>query len=124
MDTSSVNPPVAQQPVMLPQAPKSSSNMGMILVIVFVVLVVAGIGGYAFMNKQSYQSKLYSTPTVAPVQTVVSPSMMPASGLTSGNSDADLEQDSKTLDTSVKASDSQINAVDQGLHDQTVNLAE
>ena len=112
--------------------PKSPINKGLWAAIIIVILVVAGVGTYAFMSKQrtmtqgttAMTDKTMQKPSESPQQSPSPTMTTQATGLSNGNTDANLDQDAATLDKGLNSTNAELNSADQGLNDQPADLSQ
>lgn len=104
-----------------PEEPTSTSSKKLLFAIIaLVVMVLLAAAFFIFTNITKKQPTVVETVlTPAPVATATP---TPAGGLTQGNSDTDLTQDTSTLDVSLTGLGQQDLSVSQGLNDTAPNL--
>jgi hypothetical protein len=118
------NQPVQQSP----QAKPSRQNLYIGIGIILIVMIV----GVLFIAKRSnpntpapVSATIQNTnPNVHSNMNATTPEINASNALPPGKSDAQLNQDLQSMDTSLNLSDINIRNVDQGLNDQQTNLAE
>ncbi len=108
--------------ILLNSATKVDTSMSSksVPLIIFIIVMVALIAGLLLYKKQS---PTMQTPQVAQNQEPTAvPTVSNPNALPTGTSDAQLDQDTQTIDQSMTSLDSDLNSVDQGLSDKETNL--
>jgi hypothetical protein len=109
---------------------KSSSHIGLWSIIVLLLLAIAGVGAYVIMSASGLrEADTKTVATIPTAMTTMSPSPSPSpsaqsTGLSTGVSDSDLSSDEVKIDTQLNSVNSELQTVDQGLHDTPEDLSQ
>jgi hypothetical protein len=109
--------------------PKNKSNLLFVIILLLIIIAVFGyLAFYLFNSGFLNQPTIKTQKTVKPKPTAVitpvtSPTEQPVS-TSSGNSNIQLDQDSKIIDNNLNSIDTELKNIDQGLNDTAINLSE
>lgn len=115
-------------PQQTPVAPESepqkqnSPKLAVVLSLLFIVILIAGIVVFYKASKRSRTQTAYNTTSVNTKSSNQLPSPQPTGIANSFSSNAQLDQDTQTIDTKLNALDTDLNNVNQGLSDQQGDL--
>lgn len=109
--------------------PPKGSKMPLIIFVVIIILIIAAGVGYVSTQKKSTTSTdmANSNNILSNITPTITAAMMPPSPTPSpinDTSEAGIQKKMDNIDTSLNNASTDIQGVDQGLNDQSVNLSE